>query len=142
MKKPNELPIFYPPSDQYEPVLRLCIDGQPARKSNGRRIVTNKRTQKPMSIKSEEALDYSDSFLKQVPGEAKVGLGGPGDPLFLMAEIFYKSNRSDISVELVKDLLQEAGVVFNDRYIKGEVLFGRVDKNYPRTVITLYRLRI
>ena len=134
------VPMFYPPQSVYEHVLSIEITGQPARKSNSRRIVTNRKTKKPMIIKSEAALDYTDEFLRQVPGWAKLGLGGPDEPLLLHAEIYYKTNASDISVELIKDLLQEAGVISNDRYVKAEMVFGRVDRDNPRAMLTIYRM--
>lgn len=134
-------PIFYPPEDDYEQVLQLEILGQPPRKSNSRQIVTNAATNKPMIIKSKKALGYSEQFLQQVPGWARLGVGSPEDPLLLVAVVYYTSNLPDLSVELVKDLLEKAEVLSNDRYVKAELLFFRVDKSNPRTEITLYRVR-
>lgn len=140
-KDASTIPVFHPPLEHFEEALQFQVYGQPARKSNSRRIVTNRRTKKPMVIKSEAALEYSAEFLSQVPGWAKLGLGGPDEPLLLWAVVYYKSNQPDLSVELIKDLLQEAGVISNDRYIRGELLFGKVDRENPRILITLFRLK-
>lgn len=140
-KKPV-VPMFYPPKDMYEPLFQLEILGHPPRKSNSRQIVINRKTKKPMIIKSKAALNYVDLFAQQVPGWAKQCLGGPDEPLFLLAEIYYRTNASDISVELIKDLLQKNKVIRDDRYVKAELLFGRVDKDNPRTILTLYRMRM
>jgi Holliday junction resolvase RusA-like endonuclease len=140
MSKSNgSFPVFDPP-EEFELVLEFEVAGQPARKSNSRRIVTNRKTKQPMLIKSEAALNYTDEFLRQVPGNAKLGLGSLEEPLLLWAIVYYKSNQPDLSVELIKDLLEEAGVVRNDRYIRGELLFGKVDRDSPRTIIRLYRM--
>ncbi len=142
MKSKPVIPLFCPPEDMFEQLIRLEILGHSPRKSNSRRIVKNKRTKKPMIIKSSAALDYATMFAKQVPGWAKQCLGGPYDPLFLLAEVYYRTHASDLSVELIKDLLQTNEVIVDDRYVKGELLFNRVDKDNPRAVLTLYRLKV
>ena len=117
---------------------RFTIHGQPARKSNQRRIVVNNNTGRPMLIKSQAAMDYADAFLSQVPLVCKQGYGSLEQPLMLEARIFYASNRPDLSVELITDLLQEAGVIANDRYIKAHVLLADIDKEDPRAEIALF----
>lgn len=42
-------------------MISFFIHGQPPRKSNSRQIVTNRRTGKPMLIKSAEALAWVSS---------------------------------------------------------------------------------
>jgi len=103
--------------------------------------VTNRNTGKPMFIKSDKAQDYEDNFLKQITGLHRLGLGGEGDPILVWARIWYRSNQPDVSSELILDLLQKADVLTNDRWAKGQMLFGAVDVENPRTEFRFYRLR-
>ena len=124
----------------YKLLLELDIDGQPARKSNSRRIVTNRKTNKPMLIKSEAALNYGELFLHQVPDDAKLKLGSLGDPLAMFVIIYYQSRRPDLSVELIMDLLQKSEVVRDDRYIYETRAWKFFDKDHPRIRLRLYTL--
>jgi Holliday junction resolvase RusA-like endonuclease len=124
----------------YELLTEFEITGQPARKSNSRRIVKNKKTNKPLLIKSEVALNYTSEFLSQVPAEAKQRFGGLDKPLALYVVVYYKSRRPDLSIELIMDLLEKSGVVQNDRYIREQRAWGFVDKKNPRIRLRLYSL--
>jgi hypothetical protein len=95
---------------------------------------------RPLIIKSKQALAYTESFLKQVPEEHKQKLGCEQKPLALWAHVHYQSNRSDLSVELLKDLLQKAGVISDDRWIKAEFLFGAIDRDNPRVELALFAI--
>ena len=95
-----------------------------------------------MSIKSKEALQYEKDFLKQITGEAKQKWGSLERSLRLDAVVYYRSRRSDLSVELLKDLLEKAGVVKNDRYICEEHLWAFVDKDNPRVEMRLYYIPV
>jgi len=130
--------LVIPPENKYTRILNLTITGNLPRKSNQRRIV--KVRNRPLIIKSKQALAYTDSFMKQVPGESRLGLGDEKNPLALWAHVHYQSNRSDLSVELLKDLLEKAGVVTNDRWIKAEFLFASIDRDNPRVELTLYSI--
>ena len=133
-------PVWDLPAGQYELALSMTILGEPGRKSNQRRIVRNNKTGKAMLIKSQKALDYSASFLAQVPEETKRGIGGPKEPLALWAVIHYASNRPDVSTELIQDLLEKAGVISNDRHLKQLIIFGSIDRENPRVELRLYRI--
>lgn len=124
----------------YKLLLELDIDGQPARKSNSRRLVTNRKTNKPMFIKSEAALEYEGHFFKQVPGSAKRGLGSLDEPLAMFVVVYYQSRRPDLSVELIMDLLEKTEVVANDRYIYETRAWKFFDKDHPRIRLRLYAL--
>jgi len=97
--------------------IRLTIHGQPPRKSNSRRIVTNRRTGKPMLIKSKEALAWLKDANKQILAEHRQGAGSAQQPLCITFWIRYKDRRPDLSVELVLDFLESAHVISNDRYV-------------------------
>jgi hypothetical protein len=130
--------LFHPPSECYTSLFGFTILGNLPRKSNQRRIVRVRN--KPLIIKSKQALEYTDSFMKQVPGELKQQLGNEQKPLALWAHAHYQSNRSDLSVELLKDLLEKAGVISNDRWIKAEFLFASIDRDNPRVELELYAI--
>ncbi len=133
-------PAFDPPGEFYNLALSLTILGEPGRKSNQRRIVTNQATGRPMIIKSEKAMSYARSFLEQVPEDYEVHLGDGNNPLALWAKVYYASNRPDLSSELLMDLLQEAGVIKNDRFVKAQFLFGAIDRESPRVELRIYHI--
>lgn len=135
---PLDLSTLFP--ERYQLLVDFTVPGNLQRKDNGRQIVWNKKTQKPMVIKSANALSYRNAFLKAVPESAVQKLGSESSPLALWANIFYQSNRSDVSVELLKDLLEKAGVISNDRWIKTHYIFGQIDRDTPRTELKLFRI--
>lgn len=123
----------------YEHLCSFSIPGNLPRKSNQRRIAINKKTQKLFVIKSEKALKYSDIFEQHISDEIKSQYSGN---LLLVANIYYASRRSDLSDELLCDLLQKYGVVKNDRDIVEKVLFGFVDKENPRVEGQLFKISV
>lgn len=107
--------------------------GQPQRKDNRRMIVKNRRTVKPMVIKSREALTYVQSFDRQIMSWQRAGYVGPVEVKLIM---YYRNNRSDLPPELIPELifdcLQKVGVFKNDRQIVRCVMEKRIDKENPR----------
>jgi Holliday junction resolvase RusA-like endonuclease len=107
------------------------IIGEPASKSNSRRIVRihgNTRI-----IKSKKALEYRDSFLSQVnPPPVPI----EGD-IELEVVVWYKTRRPDLDISLIMDLLQEGLVIVNDRQIKIIKAYHQLDKLNPRSAIGL-----
>lgn len=107
--------------------------GEPASKSNSRRLVRVRGT--PRVIKSEKAIKYKKLFLSQVsedhPIEGDVELG---------VVVWYATRRPDLDVSLIMDLLQEAGVIVNDRQIKIIKAYHQIDKENPRSFIGVRRL--
>ena len=96
-------------------LLAFWLPGQPPRKSNSRMVVRNRgRTR---VIKSDVARAWVDVALVSIPEEAKLGLGSADRPLKMLFECFYESKRPDLSVELVLDVLEKAGVISNDRHV-------------------------
>jgi hypothetical protein len=94
----------------------LWLDGQAPRKSNQRRILY--RGRKPILAKSKAAIAWQDSVIATISSEHKLMLGGPKPMRWVDASflVFYESNRSDLSVELILDTLQKAQVLSDDRY--------------------------
>ncbi len=117
-------------------LVRFTVYGHLPRKSNRRKIA--RAGKRIMLIKSKDALDYEKSFLEQVPRNAKRGYGNRDQLLALEARIYYRSWRSDVSVELLLDLLQKSGVISNDRWVREFHYIGLVDPKNPRVELTLY----
>jgi len=105
------------------------VYGQPQRKDNSRRLIKNRSTGKPMIIKSAKALSYVESFIRQVPKPLRVNID---TPIAVTLTMYYQSNRSDLSAELIYDCLQKAGVIKNDRQIVEAHHYKRIDKANPR----------
>lgn len=105
---------------------------------NRRRIV--KRAGRVMSIKSKAAMAYSDSFMQQVniEGVPPLKAGSKERPLFLYCRVDAESHRPDLNIEIIKDLLEDCGVISNDRWIKAEMLVGGIDKVNPKAHIIIY----
>ncbi len=133
-------PVLELPVERYTLLVSIEILGEPGRKSNQRRIVTNQSTGKLMLIKSEKAMNYTSSFIAQVPPGYQVHLGSPDTHLALWTKIYYASARPDLSLELIQDLLQEAGVVENDRFFKQTFAFSAIDRDCPRAEIRIYEI--
>lgn len=117
--------------------IRLNLTGQPPRKSNSRRIVRDRRTGKPRSIKSREALAWVKQALIEIPAQARQGVGSPNHPLAITFWVRYASRRPDLSVELILDTLQEAGVIADDRYVFETHAFKEIDRESPGVEILI-----
>ena len=76
------------------------IYGEPASKSNSRRVV--KFGGMPRLIKSEKALTYSDTFREQCTQLATLMSGD----LRVTLHIYYASRRPDLDETLILDLMQ------------------------------------
>lgn len=115
----------------------ITILGNLPRKSNSRRIVANRRTGKPMVIKSADALAYERSFMAQIPARLKTGMEGP---LALSAVIYYRNPLSDLSDELLCDLIEKSGMIKNDRQFVYKVLTKKIDRLNPRVEFGISRV--
>jgi len=136
----NEIEVS---NQEYELLVEFSVEGQPPRKSNQRRIVTRGRGKEasPMLIKSQEALNYVEFFGYQVPAKYKnKRYGSLSENLRLDVIVWYRDRRPDLSIELIKDCLESAGIISNDRYVREEHLYGFVDKKKPRSSIRIYRI--
>lgn len=119
----------------------FTVSGQPPSKSNRRQIVTAGRGGRPMLIKSQEARDYVEHFNEEAPEEYKGQEWGNLDyDLAAVFLVWFSSRRPDLTVEMIKDSLQDAEIIKNDRYIREEYIFGYVDKENPRARILLYHI--
>lgn len=113
-----------------EPIV-LSIQGQPPRKSNSRRIVRNKKTGKPLMIKSRKALGWLEAAAWQIPEEAKRKVGSPDQPLRIEFFVRYETRMPDLSTELILDMLQKNGVIRDDRYVFEKIEHKIIDREDP-----------
>ena len=93
----------------------IHINGQPPRKSNNRRIILINK--KPRLIKSAAAIQWVKDAILQIPQSSRKKLGRPGHPVSISCMITYRNRLPDLSVELLLDVLQKAGVISDDRYV-------------------------
>lgn len=124
-----------------EPLFDCTIYGELASKSNSRRIVRSKKNKKTkkqryISIKSEKAMDFSDLFHQQKK-EFQLEDLIEGD-ITIYVDVWYKSRRPDLDVELIKDLLQNVAYK-NDRQIKEQHSKWHLDKENPRCRVRIFK---
>jgi len=97
--------------------LLVWIPGQQPRKSNARVISRNRRTGKPFVRKSDKALAWTELVVATMPKKARLEMGSRLHPLRIDFCCIYRTNASDLSVELALDALQKARVISDDRYV-------------------------
>lgn len=106
--------------------IRITIYGEPAAKANSRRFI-----RPGVIIKSKKALDYAEGFRRQCPvfefieGEVAVDIS-----------VWYRTQRSDLDVSLILDLLQGRAYV-NDRQVREMHLYHFIDRDNPRCEIAV-----
>ena len=113
--------------------INFIIEGEPASKSNSRKIVTFGK--RPALIKSEKARNYEKLFALQCPqlenlieNDVKVEL-----------IIYYASRRPDLDESVVLDCMQ-GKIYVNDRQVKQKIVYWGLDRNAPRTHIRISTL--
>ena len=105
--------------------------GEPASKANSRQLKWNFKAKRNFLVKSDKAIAYRVSALEQIKPPATPILGD----VSLTAKIFYASRRPDLDESLIMDILQEAGVIKNDRQIKIKHIYWGLDKANPRSIL-------
>jgi len=112
----------------------MTIFGQLPSLKNRRRLIPGKGNRRPMIIKSKDAMDYEQAFLMAIPQRMRVGYDGP---VSVKVRVWYQSRRSDLSTELLLDLLQKSGIILNDRQVHHIESFKGLDKESPRLHFTV-----
>lgn len=107
--------------------------GEPASKSNSRRLVTIGG--RPRFIKSAKALSYLDAFRLQCPALPQLMEGD----LAVTAHIYYASRRPDLDATVIMDAMQ-GRIYLNDRQVREQHLYHHLDKENPRAEITVQPL--
>ena len=113
----------------------FTIEGEPASKSNSRKIVNfGKRM---ALIKSQKARDYEKLFANQCPTlknlietDVKVEL-----------IIHYASRRPDLDESVILDCMQ-GKIYVNDRQVKQKHIYWGLDRERPRTHVRVSPLEI
>jgi Holliday junction resolvase RusA-like endonuclease len=109
------------------------IFGEPASKSNQRRLVTHQG--RPRFIKSKKALDYISALRLQLSAKNFKMIPKDTDVAVTM-KIYYASRRPDLDESVVLDALQNI-VYVNDRQVKEKHIYWGLDKHEPRCEIEI-----
>lgn len=101
-------------------------------KSNSRKLVMNKKTRRPMFIKSNAARSFAEQAALQIPRlneliDADVVVG---------IHVYYPTRRNDLDVSLLLDLMQ-GRIYVNDRCVKEQHLYHHIDRDNPRVVVVV-----
>jgi len=112
----------------------FTIMGEPASKSNSRRLVRMKNGRTAV-IKSQKALDYQKAFIEQCTVLDNL-LDGD---LSTTITIYYATRRPDLDESLILDIMQ-GRIYENDRQIKEKHVFHRLDKEHPRAEISVSKI--
>ena len=110
------------------------ILGQPASKSNRRRVV--QIGNQTRSIKSKEAMAYVETFKAQCFDKVNLISGD----VALLVDVYYQSRRSDLAcIDLIMDCLQDVAYK-NDRQVKAQACNWNLDPKNPRARIRVASL--
>jgi len=117
-----------------EIVYSFTVFGEPASKSNSRRLVTIKN--RPAFIKSKKALDYAKNFAKQCPTLNPLMEG------YLEVEmtVYYATRRPDLDESVILDCMQNK-IYKNDRQVKSKIIRWSLSRSNPRSEITVRPLK-
>lgn len=112
------------------------IKGQLQSKANSRSLVTNRKTGRILFIKSKPARVWTDHAIIEMK---RIWKNQPPylDPVALMGVVYYQSKRSDLSIELLMDAIEKAGIIGNDRQVYEICFQKKFDKLNPRVEFTL-----
>lgn len=108
----------------------FVVLGEPASKANSRQLV--RLNGRPMFIKSKKARDYVDAFKLQCPKLVPLMEGD----LSVSMTIYYASRRPDLDESVILDAMQDL-IYINDRQVKEKHVYWGLDKNNPRSEITI-----
>ena len=113
----------------------FTIYGQPYSKANSRKLILTKG--KPRFIKSDPARRYVTDFQVQCP---RLDPLLEGD-LAIWVTVFYRSRRPDLDCSILFDAAQEL-IYKNDRQLKEQHLYWRLDRKNPRSEIVIKEIEI
>jgi len=120
-------------------IATMTIFGQLPSLKNRRRLIPGKGNRRPMIIKSKDAMEYEQAFLMAIPQRMRVGYDGP---VSVKVRVWYQSRRSDLSTELLFDLLAKSGIILNDRQIEHVESFKGLDREHPRLHFTVRKWEV
>lgn len=114
------------------PVCRFTVHGALQSKANTRKLVFNRRTRRPMFIKSERARDFASSAVQQIPILSPLVSGD----VAVVIHVYYPTRRNDLDVSLILDLMQ-GRIYENDRCVKEQHLYHHLDRDNPRVEVVV-----
>ena len=117
-----------------ELIASMTVFGNLPSLKNRRRFIPGAGNRRPMLIKSSEALQYEQAFLMAIPKRMRVGYEGQ---VSVKVRVHYQSRRSDLSTELLFDLLQKSGIIKNDNQIMHTEAWKGKDADNPRVHFTV-----
>jgi Holliday junction resolvase RusA-like endonuclease len=116
------------------------ILGPPRTKKNSMQMVGTGTRDRPRLLQSKAAMEWADSAVLQLRSQRRGALPWQ-EPTNLMALVYQDAARqADLGNYLaaICDALQKAGVVFNDKYIRGfDGSRIYIDRRNPRVEIHL-----
>jgi Holliday junction resolvase RusA-like endonuclease len=123
--------------------ITFTIQGQCVSSKNSK--IQTIKNGKPLVFNNPDLERFKKSFLLQVPPEARQHLHCR---VAVTIDAYYDSDRSDLEVEVIYDLLQApkqigrymrkgAGVIDNDRQIVAKISRKFIDPQQPRVVIKI-----
>lgn len=113
--------------------ISFVILGQPYSKANSRRLV--RFGNRPAFIKSKEAVQYQKDFQTQCRKLSDLMTGD----VAVSIKIYYGSRRPDLDESVILDCMQ--GLIYvNDRQVKEKHIYWGLDKDNPRSEITVTEL--
>jgi len=120
-----------------EILFEAIIEGEPASKSNSRRIV--RLGKQVRLIKSKKALCYLNSLEEQLSLLKQVDRNNllEGN-LSIYVDVWYRTRRPDLDIELIKDGIQ-GWVYKNDRQVREQHSKWHKDSDRPRCLIRIVK---
>jgi len=113
----------------------FTIEGEPASKSNSRKIVNfGKRM---ALIKSQKARDYEKIFANQCPVLENL----IEKDVTVELIIYYASRRPDLDGSVILDCMQ-GKIYLNDRQVKQKYIHWGLDRERPRTHVRVSALEL
>lgn len=120
---------------RYRHICSFTVLGEPASKANSRKLVFNRRTKRPMFIKSSKARGYAVDAVLQIP--CLNPMLRKGLDVALQLRMFYASRRPDMDESVLLDLMQ-GRIYENDRQVKERHTYWNLDPHNPRVDVEVY----
>lgn len=118
--------------------VHFTILGELCSLKNSRKIAVNRKTGRMFPLRNPAIERFSENFAAQVPPDYR-GLALSG-PVAVTVDVWYPDRRKDLDVALVHDLLQQTGVIEDDRQIVEQHNYRHLDRENPRVSIIVREL--
>jgi hypothetical protein len=121
--------------DNYHEVANFVIFGSPATAKNSRVVTTGG------SFANKEAVRYARMFGEQLERQKEFMSGIPFDDesYIWFFDIWYQNEKSDVSLDLIFDVMEYHGLISNDRTLRNYMVFAKGRDEYlPRINIKIF----